>query len=66
MTNGPGAVHVPKHVVQYLEKNDVDPDQLSPEALKTLAGLTSGEVALLQYVGDSLVSEDQAVILRIH
>jgi hypothetical protein len=67
MTNGPGAAQLPKHVVQYLQRNGVSPNDLTPEALETLAGLTSGELALLQYVGDSLKSvEDKNVVLRVH
>jgi hypothetical protein len=66
MTNGPGA-QLPNHVLKYLEKKDVDPSQLTPEALETLAGLSIGEVAVLKIVGKSLEGvEDKDVALRVH
>jgi len=58
---------LPAHVVKYLKNNDVEPSQLPPDVLETLAGLSLGEVALLQVVGDTLQSvEDKKVVLRVH
>jgi hypothetical protein len=65
MTNGPGAP-LPKHVAKYLERNEVVPSELTPEALETFAGLSVGEVALLKLVGKSLEGTDQSVILKVH
>ena len=66
MTSGPGA-QLPNHVVKYLERNEVAPSELTPEALETFAGLSVGEVALLKLVGKSLDGvEDKSVVLRIH
>ena len=44
MTNEPGAP-LPKHVAKYLERHEVAPSELTPEALETFAGLSVGEVA---------------------
>ncbi len=66
MTNGPGA-QLPTHVKKYLERNDVAPGDLTPEALETFAALSVSEVGLLKLVGKSLEGvEDKQAVLRIH
>jgi hypothetical protein len=58
---------LPSHVVKYLERNGVDPSKLPPDVVETFAGLSVGEVALLQVIGDSLQSvKDKEVVLRVH
>lgn len=60
---------LPKHVVKYLEANDVDPNDLPDEVKETLAGLSLGEVALLQVVGDNLrqnLRGNDALIAMVH
>ena len=60
---------LPRHVLRYLEDNEVDPNDLPDEVIETLAGLSLGEVALLQVVGDSLrrnVQDNDALIAMVH
>ena len=45
---------LPRHVLRYLEDNEVDPNDLPDEVIETLAGLSLGEVALLKVVGETL------------
>jgi hypothetical protein len=68
MSNGPG-VQVPKHVKNYLKKNDVELDDVDPAVLATLAELSNAELALFEYVGESLeaTTGDQSfIIAKIH
>lgn len=59
---------LPKHVVKYLEANDVDPNDLPDDVKEMLAGLSLGEVALLQVVGDTLrrSGADREMIVAVH
>jgi hypothetical protein len=59
---------LPRHVLRYLEANGVDPNDLPDEVRETFAGLSLGEVALLQVVGDSLrgSSLGEDIIIKVH
>lgn len=57
---------MPNHVLKYLKKNGVDPNDLPNKVKETLAGLSVGEVALLQVVKDSLKGADKDLILKVH
>ena len=59
---------LPTHVVRYLRKQKVDPDQLPDNVRETLSELSLGEVALLALVGAELreADLDVEIIARIH
>lgn len=59
---------LPNHIRRYLQQIGVDPNDLSDEVKVMLAGLTSGEVALLKVVGDTLreAHDDNDLIAKVH
>lgn len=59
---------LPRHVLRYLEDNEVDPNDLPDEVIETLAGLSLGEVALLKVVGETLRRnmDDTETIAMVH
>ena len=65
MTSGLGA-QLPNHVVKYLERHEVAPSDLTPEAVETFGALSVSEVALLGLVGKSLKGDKDEVVLKIH
>ncbi len=57
---------LPNHVLRYLRRIEVDPSDLSDEARETLAGLSVGELGLLETVKNSMKDDDDNVMLRVH
>jgi hypothetical protein len=65
----PGERHkLPLHVASYLEKQKVEADDLPDEVIEVLAGLTTGEVALIALVGSTLrdARVDKDIICKVH
>jgi hypothetical protein len=60
--------HLPQHVARYLEDLKVEAGDLPPEVLEVLAGLTTGEVALIGLVGSTLrdAGVDRDIIFMVH
>jgi hypothetical protein len=59
---------VPPYVLKYLERQQVEPEDLPDDVVDLFAGLSAGELALVDLIGTTLqdAGVDASVIVRVH